>query len=283
MFIVIGRPTYARCTQFLICEPRRKTLLISQAFTAHADAVEIVVFSFGSGEAMVFRSILVMFCAGGLALSLAASADPGKDQSGNGYHEYVFYKYKHQKKRANQGPPPWAPAHGYRDRHADNDHEEKPAKVWYDSPQVKFLLTSEKIGINSGNCDREVVGTVMGGIIGEANGNKPVSLDNRTLDTNAGSLISVVPGKEIGRDMDNADAQCANQALERAPDGQAVSWDNPNNGQRYSVVPYETYRQDDGRYCRKYTAAIQAGSITKYFGDTACRTDDGVWEKLPKS
>ena len=80
---------------------------------------------------MVFRSILVMFCVGGLALSLAASADPGKDQSGNGYHEYVFYKYKHQKKRANQGPPPWAPAHGYRDKHAPA----KKMKAW-NSPRV---------------------------------------------------------------------------------------------------------------------------------------------------
>ncbi len=232
-----------------------------------------------SKESMVLRSILVILCAGSMALSLHASADPWKDESSHGYHGHKHHN-KHRNKHAELGPPPWAPAHGYRSKQRDNDQDVGPVKVWYDSPQVEFLLASEKIGIDTGNCNREVVGAVMGGVIGGVIGNKTSSRDNKTLGTVAGSLIGVVVGKEIGRNMDNADAQCTNQVLERAPDGQAIIWDNPNTGHRYSVIPYETYRQEDGRYCRKYRAAIKAGSSTKYYGETACRTDDGVWAKL---
>ena len=230
------------------------------------------------GVLMVLRRVLVILCAGSMVLSVLASADPWKDEPGHGYQAHKHHKNKH----ADKGPPPWAPAHGYRNNQRDDDHRNEPAKAWYDSPQVEFLLTSQKIGIDSGNCNREVVGTVMGGVIGGVIGNKTASRGNKTIGTVAGSLIGVVLGKEIGRNMDNADAQCTNQALERAPNGQTVTWDNPDTGNRYSVIPYETYRQDDGRYCRKYRAAINASSnTTKYYADTACRSDDGVWETLP--
>jgi surface antigen len=239
------------------------------------------------GETMVLRSVLVLWFAGSMVLSVAASADPRKDESGHGYHANKDHKNKHQNKHAAYGPPPWAPAHGYRGKHRENDRHGQPDTVWYDSPQVEFLLASQKIGIDTGKCNREVVGAVMGGVIGGVIGNKVShrsdrTSSDRTIGTIAGSLIGVVVGKEIGRNMDNADAQCTNQALERAPNGQSVTWDNPETGHRYSVIPYETYRQDDGRYCRKYRAAINASSnTTKYYADTACRSDDGVWETLP--
>jgi surface antigen len=240
-----------------------------------------------SGEPMVSRRVLVILCASCLVFSLAAGADPWKDESGHGRHGEKHHKHKHRHKHRNKhaeyGPPPWAPAHGYRGKHYDHDYEEEPAQVRYESPQVEFVLASQKIGIDTGNCNREAVGAVMGGVIGGVIGNQAAGRDKRTIGTIAGSLIGLVVGKEIGRSMDNADAQCTNQALERAPDGQAITWDNPNTGHRYSVTPYETYRQDDGRYCRKYRAAVNAGSNTKYYGETACRTVDGVWERLPPS
>ena len=231
----------------------------------------------------MLRSVLVVLCAVCIMLSFPAGADPWKDESDHGYYGNKHYNNKHLNQHAEAGPPPWAPAQGYRHKQGDNDHEDEPPKVWYDSPQVEFLLASQKIGINTGKCSREVVGAIVGGVIGGLIGNKVSGQDNRTIGTIAGSLIGVVVGKEIGRDMDNADAQCTSQALERAPDGQAITWDNPTTGNRYSVIPYETYRQEDGRYCRKYRVAVNAGSSTKYYGDTACRTGAGVWETLPSS
>jgi surface antigen len=233
---------------------------------------------------MVLRSILILLSVVGMVLSAFANADPWKDESGHGYLVNKHQQYKHRNKHSAYGPPPWAPAYGNRGKQRENDHRADSDTVWYDSPQVEFLLASQKIGIETGNCNRQVVAAVMGGVIGGAIGNKASSRGNKTIGTIAGSLIGLVAGKEIGRTMDNADAQCTNQALERSPDGQAVTWDNPDTGHRYSVIPYATYQQDDGHYCRKYRAAINTGSnTTKYYADTACRTDDGVWEKLPSS
>lgn len=233
---------------------------------------------------MVSRSVLVILSVGSMILSVFASADPWKDESGHGYHANTYHKHKHRNKHAGYGPPPWAPAHGYRNKQGNSDHQDVQKTVWYDSPQVEFLLTSEKIGIATGNCNREVIGAVMGGVIGGTIGNKASNQGAKTIGTIAGSLIGAVVGKEIGRNMDGSDAQCANQALERSPDSKAVTWDNPDTGHRYSIIPYQTYQQDDGRYCRKYRAAINDGSnTTKYYVDTACRNDDGVWEKLPPS
>ena len=219
-----------------------------------------------------------------MVLTVSASADPWINQSGHGYQANKHHKYEHRDKHVGYGPPPWAPAHGSRNTPGANDDQAVQNAAWYDSPQVEFLLTSEKIGIAEGNCNREVVGAIVGGIIGGAIGNKVPSQGNKTPGTVAGSLIGVVVGKEIGRNMDKADAQCTNQALERSPDGQAINWNNPDTGHRYSVIPYQTYKLEDGRYCRKYRASINAGSnTTKYYADTACRSDEGVWEALPPS
>ena len=135
------------------------------------------------------------------------------------------------------------------------------------------------IGIDNGTCNREKVGAVMGGLIGGIVGNKTSSRSKKTLGTLAGTLFGAIIGKEIGRNMDDADAGCTNQVLERAKDGQAIAWKNPNNQSRYSVTPYKTYQQNDGRYCRQYKTTVQASNGEKTYDETACRNDNGVWEK----
>jgi surface antigen len=219
---------------------------------------------------MTYRGSLVVLCAVSIVLSFSVRADPTEDVSGYEYHGNLQHV----------AMQPWAPAQGHSQKQSDNDQKDEPAKIWYDSPQVKFLLVSQKIGINTGKCNRRVAGAIVGGDIDSVIGNKVSDQDNRAIAAIAASLISVAFGKEISRNMDKADALCINQVLERAPDDQPITWDDPATGTRYLVIPYETYRQDDGRYCRKYRAAVNAGSSTKYYGDTACRTKDGMWEKL---
>lgn len=248
---------------------------------------------------MKLRRVMVFLCACGLAFSFSVSAAPWHDDSGPGYNSNKPHKHKHKKGKsrdngryAEKGPPPWAPAHGYRRKQQEDGYREEHREIVvhtevrdddryreHESPEVEFEMASQKIGISSGTCNREAIGAVMGGIIGGVIGNKTASGDKKTLATIAGSLIGVVVGKEIGRKMDNEDAHCTNQALERAQDGQTIAWENPETGQQYSVTPYETYQQDDGRYCRKYRAVVEGDSRTKRYGETACRTDDGVWEK----
>jgi surface antigen len=228
---------------------------------------------------MVLRCILVMLCAASAVLILPVSADPWKDESGHGYYKKKHHKNKHRNRYTGHRLPPWAAVRVSLNNQLDFDREDEPEEA--EVPKVEFLLASKQIGIFSGECNREAVAALMGG--GGVIGNSASNRDNRTVSTIAGSLISVVLGKEISRNMDIADAQCANHVLERAQDGQAVTWNNPNTGNRYSIIPYQSYQQDDGRYCRKYRAAVNAGSNTKYFGRTACRTDDGIWERFSLS
>lgn len=55
-------------------------------------------------------------------------------------------------------PPPWAPAHGWRKKH-------DPYYVGYAGHQWP-----NDYGISSGRCNREAVGTALGGIVGGAIG-----------------------------------------------------------------------------------------------------------------
>jgi len=245
---------------------------------------------------------------GAISFSVAAlSAPPWMEDSAD-HNQKHKQKYKHHKKhhrhnddedgyrvvyeRDRKGPPPWAPAHGrkeyaYRDKHRHEsnsvivevplDRETRNREA--EGADSNFTVTSEKIGITSGTCHREAVGTVMGGIIGGIIGNKTSSRKDKSFGTLAGTLFGAIIGKQIGRNMDDADAKCSHQVLERARDGQAVSWDNPNSKTHYSMTPYKTFQRNDGRYCRQYRTNVQEGSMEKSFNETACRTNDGIWEK----
>ncbi|MEJ2399646.1 MAG: RT0821/Lpp0805 family surface protein [Gammaproteobacteria bacterium] len=143
---------------------------------------------------------------------------------------------------------------------------------------VNFRATTDRIGISSGRCNREVVGTVVGGVVGGIIGHNVIHTRDKNLATVAGALIGAVVGHQIGRNMDNADVNCTNQVLERAPDGKVVRWKNPNNGYQYSIKPYKSYRRADGHYCRDYIAVVQGDKTHKY-REVACRTDKGVWKQ----
>jgi surface antigen len=257
---------------------------------------------------MTLRNLPIFIIATGMLLSLpAAAAPPWQDGSGHGYsHEKEKHKrrYKHKHKhereygareddeyggyRDRSGPPPWAPAHGYRRKHQYEDNDtviivnrppaEEPVYAEPQDDAVQFRTASQQIGISSGRCNREVVGTVVGGIVGGVIGNKLVHDRDKKLGTAAGVIIGAIVGNQIGRNMDDADANCTNQTLERAPDGQVVHWKNPDTGYQYAVTPYKSYQRDDGRYCRDYTTVVQS-SKTNQYRQTACRSDQGLWEK----
>lgn len=244
---------------------------------------------------MKIRTCVIVLCAGMWLAALPAGADPWKNESGNGHHwkserrghdkmhhrghERTAHYDEHDRYRgyrAQGGPPPWAPAHGYRRK--DDDDTRGGRYERRDADETGFERVSNKIGISSGRCNRQVVGTVVGGIVGGVIGNNVSSEENKRLGTVAGAIVGAVIGNKIGRNMDNADGRCTNQALERAPDGQVVAWKNPDTGYRYSVTPYKTYRRDDGRYCREYKFTA-AKRDTHNYRETACRSDNGVWQK----
>jgi surface antigen len=172
-------------------------------------------------------------------------------------------------------PPPWAPAHGWRDKHHDRyeRHEYRPALPWhardYENP---FIL--------GGRCDRDRLGAVLGGVVGGIAGNRIGKGSGRTAATIAGTVIGILVGRSIGRSMNAGDQQCTGQTLEHAPDREAVHWRNPDNGVEYQVTPMNTYRDPNGRYCREYTTRATIGGRSEQVYGRACRQPDGSWAKL---
>jgi surface antigen len=166
-------------------------------------------------------------------------------------------------------PPPWAPAHGYRNKHKGG-YDYQPVLPWHDQRHESGF-------IRRGRCDRDRLGAVLGGVVGGVAGSQIGRGSGRTIATIAGTVIGVIVGRSIGRHMDRADQQCVGQALEHAPDRESVYWRDPDTGADYAVTPVNTYRHLDGRYCREYTTrAVIGGRQQQVYGD-ACRQRDGSW------
>jgi surface antigen len=86
---------------------------------------------------------------------------------------------------------------------------------------------------------------------------------------------------EVADEQDHRLAiQAAQRALDTAPNGTSVAWNNPGNGHTGSIAPTRTYEALGGGYCREYesTAAID-GRVERGTG-VACRLSDGSWRPL---
>ena len=177
------------------------------------------------------------------------------------------YQYKENKNGVKMkfngygGPPPWAPAHGYRHKYATG-----PAG--YVPP----------FGIGSGNCNRELLGGLLGAAAGGLVGSRIGDGRGQLAAVAGGTLLGFLIGGTIGRNMDEVDQNCIGQALEHAGDGQQIAWSNPQTGTQYQVVPTQTVQRSDGRYCREYTATAVINGRTQNTYGTACRQPDGSWK-----
>jgi len=187
-------------------------------------------------------------------------------------------------------PPPWAPAHGRRDKEEKHKHKHKDRD---DGPRTVYVYDRERfpgyasffglpLGLESGGCDRGLVGanlgTLLGAIAGGIGGSQIGSGSGKTAATIGGVLLGAALGNAIFRGMDGADQGCFVQTLERAPTGQQVIWNNPDNGARYTVVPTRTFEQSPGSFCREYTSRAVVGGRTEQVAGTACRQPDGAWK-----
>lgn len=245
----------------------------------------------------------VLVCAV-LTLPFAAIADPGKKEGGHGHyskHEGKNKnsgKHKHKKKNDYEyadehkhtagGPPPWAPAHGWRRKHGseryDYEHEhERPLVTESDGTYVRVSdgSASVDVGIDMGTCNRKAIGTVIGGVIGGAIGNHVSSKKDRkdrNVATVLGAVVGGIVGHEVGSSMDNADQHCTGQVLEQANDHQTVRWADHNNTGHYSVTPLRTY-QINGIDCRDFITEYQGPNGNERERSSACRNSDGAWSQ----
>jgi surface antigen len=179
---------------------------------------------------------------------------------------------RHGAKRGG-GPPPWAPAHGYRGKTITYQSRDRGEVTLPESD----LVVRASSGVE--RCNREAVGAVIGGVAGAAAGSQIGGGSGKKVATIAGAILGAMIGGSIGRSMDDADQGCIGQALERADTGATVVWRNPDNGGEYRVTPTGTYRTADDRYCREYTTTVVIGGRSERAYGEACREPDGTWRR----
>lgn len=172
-------------------------------------------------------------------------------------------------------PPSHAPAHGWRKKH-DPDYQGYSGKK-----------LDRDYGVLQGRCDAkslsETLGKSVGGSVGGKVGDK-VGGGGEVRD------IAIIAGEILGqaisnkvlkdinvKDVDGTDRACLAQALELGRDGQKVAWTNPVSNARYLLTPQRVY-QRDGRQCRDFKLAVDAGGRGETTTRTACITSVGSWE-----
>ena len=165
-------------------------------------------------------------------------------------------------------PPPWAPAHGWRQKHDPNyeGYTGYTGRQW-----------SNDYGISSGRCDHSAIATVLGGVVGGAVGSTIGKGNGRTVAIILGSVLGGVIGNKIGHDLDNADRGCLGHALELGNDRQRVTWLNEDNGLNYTVTPLSGFSAG-GNKCRNYTLGIRGGDVNEFNHEKACLARDGTWK-----
>lgn len=125
--------------------------------------------------------------------------------------------------------------------------------------------------------NNEGVGTVTGGVVGGLLGSQFGGGSGKVLAAAGGALAGAYLGGQIGRYMDRQDRLEMQRALETAPTGKAVVWNNPDTGYRYQVVPTRTYYVQQ-QPCRKYTTKAIIDGKTEQIHGTACRQANGSWK-----
>ena len=201
--------------------------------------------------------------------SQQASAGRWKAETGHGKGKYEYKSYGHgykKQRKCEGGPPPWAPAHGYRRKHGGGDCG------------VLRLAYVPPFDINLGRCNRQTLGTLLGAAGGGLLGSRIGEGDNRLAAVGGGVFLGAIIGGSIGHYMDQVDQNCVGQALEHAPDGEVIAWNTPETGSAYQVTPVRTYQDTVGRYCREYQAVSVIGNQQQQTYGTACRQPDGSWQ-----
>ena len=190
--------------------------------------------------------------------------------------------------KAYADPPPWAPAHGFREKHQpghnhqreeddENDDDDKGKRVRVVHAQPVYVAP---YGISQGTCNRQLLGRVLGGAAGAAIGSQIGGGDGKTVAIIGGTILGAIVGGNVGQSMDRVDQGCVGQILEHAPDGRPIAWTDTNNGGRYQVTPDKPYQTNQGQYCRKYLTNAVIGGYDRQVYSTACRQPNGVWQMV---
>jgi surface antigen len=168
-------------------------------------------------------------------------------------------------------PPPHAPAHGYykNDRHDDYDGDRKSRKKAEKRYKGKSgAVYVRDYGIESGRCNRDEIGAVIGGVTGAVIGGQVVDRDSRVVGMVVGGVLGAVVGHAIGDSMDERDRACMGHALELGRPGVPVVW--RHDGHRYHFTP----RGEARGGCRYATLSVNGKKPREVL---ACPAGRGEW------
>lgn len=133
-----------------------------------------------------------------------------------------------------------------------------------------------------GGITKSDVGTVLGSVGGAVIGSSFGKGNGRVVGGVIGALGGAYLGNQIGASLDRADMTYYNQtqqrALETAPAGQTLPWNNPQSGNSGSFTPSGYYQNANGQYCREFSQNINVGGRNESAYGTACRQPDGTWQ-----
>jgi surface antigen len=133
-----------------------------------------------------------------------------------------------------------------------------------------------------GGMNKQGGGTLIGGVAGGLLGSQFGKGEGKLLATGIGALAGALVGGEVGRSLDSYDKQMleksSHQALEFAPSGTSVQWNNPDSGHSGSVTPVRTFRSEAGKQCREYVQEVMIGGEKQKAYGKACRQQDGHWQ-----
>lgn len=135
---------------------------------------------------------------------------------------------------------------------------------------------------SDGGVSKAGVGTLAGAAGGAVVGSNIGGGKGRIAAIAVGTLLGAALGNNIGQSLDNADLNAYNRtsqrALETAPSGQQVAWNNPDSGNSGTVTPVNVYQNDAGQYCREYSQTINVGGKQESAYGRACRQPNGEWK-----
>ena len=135
----------------------------------------------------------------------------------------------------------------------------------------------------SGSFNKQDSGTVIGALAGGILGNQVGKGKGRVLATVAGAVVGGIVGSEIGKSLDANDRRAAAEAeyyaLEKGQSGDGTPWRNPDSGRHGVIVPSAPYKLRD-QNCRNYTHTIYIDGEPQIMKGTACRSNDGTWQKV---
>lgn len=135
----------------------------------------------------------------------------------------------------------------------------------------------------TGCMNKEGAGTLLGGAGGALAGAQFGKGSGQLGMVAIGTLLGAFAGNQIGQSLDKADAMYAQKnaqnALERAPSGQSMTWNNPDSGHSGTITPTRTFQDpSSGQYCREFQQTINVGGQSQKAFGRACRMPDGSWK-----